>query len=361
MLIVCDQANTPIVSVVMVVCNVDRFLAESIESVLDQTFGEFEFIIVDFGSTDNSKAIASHYAAKDSRIRLHEMPNCSLVNARNAACSLAQGQYIAIMDADDVSLPHRLIREIAFMEKHPQVGLVGGATEWIDAAGRSLRIDHFPTQDHEIRSELADRCPFCQPTVLIRREAFLSAGGYRAAFIVSHDYDLFLRIAERFQCANLKEVVLKYRIHPYQVSLRKRTQQSLCKLAAQASASARRNGIPDPLDSVEEITPALLTRLGVTEARQKRDLAFQSWQWIRHMCMAGEYPVALNAALENLRSDLECVERWQIADLHLIVARLYWRQRRFLRSFLAASHAFVTRPVVAGRPLKSWVRWLGLV
>ena len=121
--------SNPLVSVVMVVCNVDHFLAESIESILGQTFREFEFIIVDFGSTDKSKAIAASYAAKDNRVKLHDAPHCALAEVRNFGCSLAQGEYIAIMDADDVSAPDRLMLETEFMENHPEVGLLGGATE----------------------------------------------------------------------------------------------------------------------------------------------------------------------------------------------------------------------------------------
>src|ERR1700688_2996712 len=99
--------NKPLVSVVMVVCNVERFLAEAIESILAQTFRDFEFVIVDYGSTDRSKIIISSFAAKDKRIKLHEIPNCSLPEARNAGSFLAQGKYIAVIDADNISLPER--------------------------------------------------------------------------------------------------------------------------------------------------------------------------------------------------------------------------------------------------------------
>src|SRR5579872_1875194 len=119
--------SEPLVSVVMVVCNVERFLAEAIESVLGQTFHAFEFIIVDFGSTDKSQGIASSYAAKDARIRLHQIPHCGLAEARNAGCFLARARYIAIQDADDTSLPDRLLWQTDFMEKHAGVGLLGGA------------------------------------------------------------------------------------------------------------------------------------------------------------------------------------------------------------------------------------------
>ena len=351
--------NSPLVSVVMVVCNVDHFLAESIESILGQTFREFEFIIVDFGSTDKSNAIAASYAAKDSRVKLHDVRHCALAEVRNLGCSLANTIDIAIMDADDVSAPDRLMLETEFMENHPRVGLLGGATEWIDATGRSLRIDSPPTEDHEIRSALAVRCPFWQPTVLFRRDAFALVGGYRPMFVQTEDYDLWLRISERFQVANLKEVVLKYRIHPYQVSLRKGRQQTLCKLAAQASASSRKNGKPDPLDSVKEITSQALTALGITETRQQNELASGRRQWIRHMCLAGEYAVALQAAEEILQSDLKMIERWQIADLRLTAAGLYWQKGKFLRSALRAAQAVLTRPAFLGRPLKPILRRLG--
>ncbi len=359
--VVSQKTHRPLVSVVMVVCNVDRFLAESIESILAQTFQGFEFIIIDFGSTDKSEAIALSYAAKDRRIKFYRIPHCGLAEARNAGCSLAQGRYIAIMDADDVSLPDRLIREVDFMEKHPQVGLLGGATEWIDARGRSLGVHDFPTEDHKIRSELANHCPFCQSTVLMRREAFALAGGYRAVFVQTEDYDLWLRIAEHFPCANLKHVVLKYRIHPYQVSTHKRRIQTLCKLAAQASASSRRRGNADPLNSVREITPETLFALGVTPARQQREVAYECGQWICVMSMAGEHSAALKVALEILQSDLEYVDRWRIADLQLTVARLYWEQGRPLSSIISATQAVLTYPVVVGRPLKPLLRRLGLV
>jgi hypothetical protein len=354
--------NEPLVSVVMVVCDVERFLAQSIESVLGQSFRDFEFIIVDFGSKDASRSIISNYATTDSRIKLHEIPNCVLPAARNAACSLAQGRYIAVMDADDVCLPDRLRLELEFMEEHPEVGLVGGAVVWVDAADRKLEQHANPSEDHEIRSAMAERCPFWHPTVLLRREAFTLVGGYRTAFVFAHDYDLELRIAERFKCANLKQVVLNYRIHPYQVTVRKKAQQTLCFLAAQVAASSRRNGCPDPLNGVEEITPGVLAGLGVTKGALQNGLASDYRDWIRVMSDAGEFSAALKATVESLQSsDWQCAEKWRIADLWLTAARLHWRQKAFLTSLLALGHAVVIRPVVAGRPLKPLLRRLGLI
>ena len=250
--------------------------------------------------------------------------------------------------------------EFEFMEKNPETGLLGGANVWIDATGRSLCVNYFPAEDNEIRQALTVRCPFCQPTVLVRREAFQFVGGYRPAFAPTEDYDLWFRIAEHFQCANLRSVLLKYRIHPYQVSMRKRRQQALGMCAAQVSASLRSDRRPDQFDSAREITSELLANLGVTEAALQNEFFSGGCQWVRNMCMAGEYSVAFNAAQELLESDLKYVERWQISNLYLIVARLHLRQKRLLSSLLALGRALVTRPAVAGRPLKLLLQRLGL-
>ena len=362
--------DEPAVSVAMVVCNVERFLGEAIESILGQTFREFEFIIVDFGSTDKSKEIVASYAAKDSRVRLHEIPHCGLGEARNAACFLARGQYIAIMDADDVSLPDRLMWEVKFLEKHPEVGVVGGAVDWIDANGACVTHSAVPPGvtlsrpegNRELQSALLKDCPFWQPSVLMRREAFVLVGGYRPAFAPTEDYDLWLRIAEHFEMANLKQVVLNYRIHPHQVSVRRRKQQTLGTLAALASTAARRKGEPDPLNSVKEITPEVLVELGVSEAKQQAALAIEYRGWIHSLCGAGEWSGALNAAIEMVKSsDWKHMERRARADMHLEVARLYWKNHRFLMGIITVGQAVITRPRVVGRPLGRLLRRLDVM
>jgi glycosyltransferase involved in cell wall biosynthesis len=327
------------------------------ESILRQTFTDFEFIIVDFGSTDDSKSIISRYAATDARIKFHEIPVCTLPVARNAGCSLARGEYIAVMDADDVSLPNRLLWQVEFMEKHPEVGVLGGTVEWMDASGRPLREMPHPFKNSEIQSALLRYSAVWQPSALIRRVAFESVGGYRPAFVVSHDYDLWLRIAEHFEMANLEQVVLNYRIHPYQLSLSKREMQSICGLAGQASAIARRNGSPDPLDDVNEITPGVLSGLGVTEARLQATLASECWWWIRSVFAAGQDELALKSALEMLGRNWQYAEGRQIADVQLMVARLYWRQNKFSDSLLAVGRAVMIQPILVGRALKSALRW----
>lgn len=353
--------DDPAVSVVMVVCNVDRFLAESIESILGQTFEDFEFIIADFGSTDQSRSIVSSYAAKDKRIRFCEIPPCSLVAARNSTCSLARGQYLAIMDADDVSMTDRIALGVEFMDKHPEVGMLGGIAQSINALGNPLpvRVHAAPVQDPEIKAALAIGSPFCHSTLLIRREAFQSVGGFREVFAQAEDYDLMLRISERCQCAGLPTVVLKYRFHPCQISIQKQMRQTLCRLAARASASLRSSGARDPLSSGTSITPELLAGMGVSAATQQSELASHCFNWISNMCAAEQHRVALEAALLALRSDLQLAEQWKVAELHLACAQLYWREGGALNSLLALGRAVRAWPRTVGRPLKLLLRRAG--
>jgi Glycosyl transferase family 2 len=353
---VVKRMNVPQVSVVMVVCNVDRFLSEAIESILAQTFRDFEFIVLEFGSTDRTKEIVSRYSAQDDRIKFHEISHCSLVDARNVACSLAQGQYIAIMDADDVCLQERLRWEVDFMDANSGVGLVGGAVEWIDAAGRPQGIQEVPCENHAIKLALVSRCPFWHPTVLVRRHALALVGGYRTAFVFAHDYDMELRIAEHFQVANLQQVVVKYRIHPSQVSFRKQRLQTLCKLAAKVSAASRKELQPDPLNAVREITPSLLTALGVSKSMQHDALVSDFLTWIRSLAGAGEYSTVLVAATEMLASDSVTVLSWQRAELYLTIAKIHWKLGEIPKAAGAVLHAILTRPVIVGRPLKGLLR-----
>jgi glycosyltransferase involved in cell wall biosynthesis len=353
------------ISVVMVACNVERFLSEAIESILRQTYRDFEFVIVDFGSSDKSKEIISSYAARDSRIKFHEIPHCGLAEARNQACLLAQGQYIAIMDADDISVPERLAWEVEFLDSHRQVGVVGGAVDWVDATDKSLKSSwsalHPPVGNREILSALQKENQFWQPSVLMRREAFTIVGGYREAFAPAEDYDLWLRISEKFEMANLDRVVLKYRIHSGQVSMRKHRQQNLSSLAALRSAASRRNGSPDPMQSVTEITPELLIELGIDEEKQRGALAAGFRGWMQIMMAAKEWPAALNAGNEMLRlSDQKKLGARAIADMRLEVARLYWKNNRYSMSIISAAHAVLTRPRLAGRPFVRLLHRFGL-
>jgi len=352
-------SSSPLVSVVMSVFNSERFLAEAVESILSQSFSDFEFIAINDGSTDNSGTILDSYQKKDSRLRVFHQENRGLVESLNRGCGVTQGRYIARMDADDISFRDRLSLQVSFMENHPQVGVVGGAVHFISASGRPLEICRHPIGDQEIKSALRERNVIWHPTVLMRRDVFIAAGGYRLSFLDAEEYDLWLRIAERSQLANLEQIVLAYRIHPQQISQRKVKQQTLSALAARAAAALRRNGNTDPFNSPEQITPDLLARMGVGQAAQQRALTAGYLTFIHSMSLTGERSAVLNLWIDMLRSSRrEYIERRVLADARLAIAEFYWNQRRFLPSLLAAGHAVITRPMILGRPLKLLTRWL---
>jgi hypothetical protein len=352
--------SDPIVSVVMSVFNGERFLREAIDSILSQTFRDFEFIVINDGSTDGTASILESYAKSDARVRVYYQESKGLIESLNRGCSLAQGKYIARMDADDIAVKDRLMCQVTFMEEHPEVGVLGGAVEYVDATGKLLLTSYLPSEDSDIRSVLLCDVPFAHPTVLIRKEIFRSVGGYRRAFQDAEDFDLWLRIAERCKLANLKAVVLKYRIHPEQVSCRKLRQQVLSVLAARAVASSKKDGSTNSLSSINQVTATVLAELGVSETTQQRALFAAYQSWVNRMSEAHQDSAALSLAMEMLRSSRwQHIERRAIADSWLRAARLYWGQGRFFQGLLSTGHAVVTRPAVAGRPVKRLLLWLG--
>jgi hypothetical protein len=350
--------NVPMVSVVMSVFNGMPFLQEAVDSILRQSFRDLEFIIINDGSIDESTSILDCYQRSDPRVRVLHQVNRGLIQSLNRGCALAKGKYIARMDADDIALDDRLLLQVEWMEKHQDIGVLGGSVEWIDSMGKSLGIHTRPGENDLIRLALAEGSAFWHPTVLIRRETFLSVGGYRPVVIDAEDYDLWLRIADRFDLANLQAVVLKYRIHSGQVSVRKCKQEALSALGARAAALSRMKGDPDPLDSVAEITPKVLEGLGVSEAVQGAALARHWLTCIRNMCEVGELSEA-RGALETLRSHhLRYAENWVISDLRLLEARLFWDQGKFGASFFRAMQALIARPAILGRPAKSLLEYV---
>lgn len=354
--------SIPLVSVVMSVRNGDQFLSKAVDSILDQSVRNFEFIIINDGSTDRTASILDRYQKDEPRLRVYHQGNRGLVVSLNHGCSVARGKYIARMDADDIASKDRLLWQIDFMEKHPEIGIIGGAVEFIDVDGVSMGISTNPTKDDQIKEAMRDGCPFWHPTVLMRKSVIESVGGYRKQVIDAEDCDLWLRIAEHSQLANLEMVVLKYRLHPCQVSSKKCRQQALSTLAAHVAAEFRRNGQPDPLDSIEEITPDVLTALGVSVQVQESAIA-GSYLWIiRRMCDSGQYlyAVELFKAMSRVCT-WKHAKRPVRADLHMFSAYIHWRDQRYLKSITAGIQALVMRPVMLGRPLKPFMRMWRLV
>jgi glycosyltransferase involved in cell wall biosynthesis len=209
------MSQEPLVSVLMPVYNAERFLAQAVESILAQTYRNFEFIIAVDWSTDRSLAILERYAAQDTRIRLSSRPNANLVVRLNEMLDEAQGDFIARMDADDIALPERFEHQVSFLLANPDHVLVGSQVLVIDPDGDSLTV-WCKKQTHEEIVELmfspTGGTVICHPAVMYRREPVLAVGKYRV--ILAEDLDLFIRLAERGgRTANLPLILTKYRMH----------------------------------------------------------------------------------------------------------------------------------------------------
>jgi glycosyltransferase involved in cell wall biosynthesis len=231
----------PTLSVNMIAYNTARYVAEAVESILCQTYPDFEFIIIDDGSTDGTGAILERYAARDARIRLVRRENRGIVASRNEALALSTGEFVAVMDSDDVALPDRLERQVTFLREHPDVVCVGGWLELIDGAGRRLIQFQTPTDDAWLQQRaLRGRTPMTGPTMTMRRQDVEVVGRYRPGYDPTEDLDLLLRLGERGHLVVLPQVVLRYRLHDQSISVRQQRRQLEMARAASDSACDRR-------------------------------------------------------------------------------------------------------------------------
>jgi glycosyltransferase involved in cell wall biosynthesis len=207
--------NPPLISVCMPVYNAERYVAKAVESILTQTLGDFEFIIIDDGSTDGSSNILQDCAARDPRIRLTSRANRGLAPTLNELIDQARGEFIARMDADDISLPERFQKQVDYMRAHPECVVVGCKIWLADMDGDPLG-DGFALQEHEeidahhFRVGKGTALP--HPCVMMRRSAVLTIGKYRE-FPTGEEVDLFLRLAEHGRLVGLPQVLHLYRIH----------------------------------------------------------------------------------------------------------------------------------------------------
>src|SRR5207245_1926293 len=161
-----------------------------------QSFNDFELIAIDDGSTDQSAALLADFARSDRRIRLISRANTGIVTSLNQSLDLASGEYVARMDADDIALLSRLARQVAFLDAHPDVAVLGSAITLIDEDGGTIRDVAYPLTPPEVSRFLIEvGCALAHPAVMMRRADVAAVGGYRAAYRHAEDYDLWLRIS----------------------------------------------------------------------------------------------------------------------------------------------------------------------
>lgn len=207
-----DKNLMPLVSVLLPVYNAESYVAEAIESILNQTYKNFEFIIVNDGSTDRSEEVILSFS--DERIRYYRNEvNLGLIGTLNKSISLSSGKYLARMDNDDICLPERLAKQVAFLESHPEVGVLGTAFYNIDKTGEIFSETAFPSQHILLCWSLCFFSPLAHPTVLMRRELVQREGGYKVGIVHSEDYDFWCRLSSKTKLSNLQDVLFKLRKH----------------------------------------------------------------------------------------------------------------------------------------------------
>lgn len=252
--------NKPAISILMPVYNAESFLSETLDSVLRQTFEDFELLAINDGSTDKSGVILDKYANLDSRIVVIHKKNEGLVATLNYGIGRARAELIARLDADDPSFEDRFEQQLILFKSNKKLVLVGGGFEIIDHMGYFLETIHPPTQDRDLRRTLYLRNPFGHSGIMFKKEAVIRAGLYTDEFGPTEDYDLWIRLAKEGELACLPFPIYKYRINKGGISQSNSTRQ-----AAETAEHSHRQW--------SESLPAVLTR---------RELIDQSESFIRN-------------------------------------------------------------------------------
>ncbi len=232
----------PVVSVIMPIHNGEATLDEAVRSILTQSFIDFELIAIDDGSTDGSLQILKKFAASDPRIHIISRPNTGIAGALNDGIAVARGKFLARMDADDISLPTRFEKQVGYLREHPACVLLGSRVLLVEPFGTPMYETNHQTEDEKIAEELLNGVGWAvvHPVAMMRTEAVRAAGGYRPERVPIEDLDLFLRLTETGQVANLPDVLLHYRQHLESTNHRRFAEQEAKKRACVAEAYAKR-------------------------------------------------------------------------------------------------------------------------
>lgn len=227
------------VSIVMSVYNADKYLSQAIKSVLNQTYENFEFIIIDDGSKDNSLAIMNRFAKEDDRIKVIHKENSGLTKSLNIGLRETQGEYIARLDADDIWSPSKLEKQIDFLETNNDYALVGTAYDEIDDNDHIIHSKQrvvLMTENSQIRDNIVRFNPFFHSSVVFRKEVLETIGFYNERFKYTQDYEFWVRIMSMYKIANLPEVLASRRYAEGMISIDKEKEQRMYAIQAKLLA-----------------------------------------------------------------------------------------------------------------------------
>jgi glycosyltransferase involved in cell wall biosynthesis len=286
------------VSLLMPAYNAGRYVGAAIESIQAQTMADFEFVIVDDGSTDSTLAILHAAAERDPRIRVLSRPNTGIVGALNDGLSVISSEFVARMDADDLCAPKRLELQLAHLKAHPEVVAVGSCGIAIDDAGAVLGSTPLPLTHQEIEARhLRGISSIFHPAVMLRTAAVRSVGGYREGLCPCEDFDLWLRLGEVGRLENLAEPLFFWR-------------RTLTGIVASRAAVMR--------TAIDRVLADAWTRRGLPGAPPRSDVRpasradlLRQWSWMA--LRNGHRRTALRHALRGLLADFTSLESWRLA------------------------------------------------
>lgn len=217
----------PRVSVVIAAYNAESYITDAVNSILDQGYADFELLLVEDGSSDSTPDRIAELARRDARIRpVYNKQNIGLAASLNKAFDLVRGDFVARMDADDIALPDRLARQVAYFDRHPECVLLGGNAFLVTANGDPAGQTHHPLSDRDIRSICLFQNPFSHPTVMIRTSLVREHGlRYDTSFDTTQDWALWVDCLQYGKVANLEAPLIKQRLHRHSISIRKRDRQ----------------------------------------------------------------------------------------------------------------------------------------
>ena len=237
----------PILTVLTSCYNAAPYLNEAVTSILEQTFRDFEFLLIDDGSTDNTKEILNEYARLDSRITVVSKPNTGLASSLNYGLSMARGQWIARMDADDISLPQRFQEQVTFLSDHPGTVLLGAGCIEMNSTGVPIRKHYYPTTTQSLVGQLlCGKSPFPHSSAVFGKSAVARLNGYRVRLNGAEDVDLWLRLSQDGEVRCLPEPLIWLRRHSGSITA-KNEKLMVLSMAAKVSYQLRILKYPDPV------------------------------------------------------------------------------------------------------------------
>jgi glycosyltransferase involved in cell wall biosynthesis len=278
------MSNEPVVSVVVRAFNCEKYIGEAIQGILDQTFQDFEIVVVNDASTDATPVILQTYAQRDERVKVFRNEfNQGPVRTMNIGLRHARGEFVAVNDGDDVSLPHRLETQVNFSRVNPQIALVGGGAYIIDEDGEEFRnINLKRMMAEEARHFLETGHSFVHTSVIYRRRCIEAIGLYDEFFLCAHDYDMMVRMADTFDVAHHEEPLVKWRCLNTGITGSKKQAQAAFAELARMRSRAKKEGVSldlqreyDRLVAVEACMDGIKRNRPLSNARFYYSIALQ--------------------------------------------------------------------------------------